>query len=165
MKTSFFPQGWAMSMQMIYLSLRQGLVSKWKELKELLTSHWYAVLKGLPLVVTLLRCYICSKRNTHFWWHCDSVGMEIGSEILNANSNWNDIPVWSKHICHLSSASWISPSSQLWLLTVNCLTETWHACEGMSVFFSSLEMPTFSPTNFSGWVSLQLNLCLDKNQV
>lgn len=158
-------RGWSLSMQMIYLCLRPGLVSERKELKESSTSHRYAMLKCLPFIATLLRFYICSWRNTHFWWHWDSVRVEIISEILNANPNWNDILVWSKHICHLLLASWISASSQLWLLTVSCLTETRHACEGMSVFFSSLEIPTFPSTNFSGWVSLQLNLCLEKNQV
>lgn len=138
-------------MQMIYLCLRQVLVSERKELKESSTGHQYAVLKGLPFIVPLLRFYIWSWRNTCFWWLWDSMKVEIVFETLNANPSWNHISVWSKHICHFLLASWIPTSSQLWQLMGSCLTETWHACEGMSVFFSSVEMPTFPSSNLSGW--------------
>jgi len=93
------------------------------------------------------------------------MGMEIEFDLLNIIPKWNDIPEWSEHSCHFLLAIWISVPSPLWLITGNCLTETQHACKEMSVFFSSLEMLTFLLTNFSGWVSIQLNLCLENNQV
>lgn len=66
---------------MIYLSLREGVVSERRELKESSIGHWHAVLKGLPVLVALLRFYVCS------WWRWDSMGTEIEFEVLNVSAN------------------------------------------------------------------------------
>lgn len=139
-------------------------VSERKELNEPLTGPWYAVLKGLPFTLTPLRSYIGNCKRSIFlvalWFSEEQNG--IWNVECKPQLKWH-LSIKQAHLFFVTGK--LDICLQLWLLTVSYLAKTWHTCNGMSVFLSSLEMPTFPSSNFFAWVSLQVNLCLVSNQI